>query len=432
MKQEWIEKKLGDTELLTIIDGDRGKNYPKQSDFLLEGHCLFLNTKNVRPDGFNFETTMFIDKEKDNALRKGKLTRRDVILTTRGTIGNIALYDSSVKYDHIRINSGMLIFRPNERIITSEYLFKVLLSPLVKLQIAKYTSGAAQPQLPIKTLVNFTIPVPPLPEQKRIVAILDEAFEGIDRAIANTEKNLANARELFESYLNAIFTLKGDGWEEKKLEDICSIKHGFAFKGEFFTNDPSHYILLTPGSFYESGGYREQGEKTKYYVGEVPDTYILRKGDFLFVMTEQAVGLLGSSLIVPESNRFLHNQRLGLVQLFNGFEWHNDFFFHQFNTQGFRAAVQSSASGVKVRHTSPKKLGAIKVFFPRTKAEQKAVADTLNELYAETQRLETIYRQKNAAFKELKQSILQKAFTGELTADNANQVKKTAKEVNAA
>ena len=186
--------------------------------------------------------------------------------------------------------------------------------------------------------------------------------------------------------------------------------------------------MLTPGSFYESGGYREQGEKTKYYVGEVPDTYILRKGDFLFAMTEQAVGLLGSSLIVPESNRFLHNQRLGLVEVFNGFEWHNDFFFHQFNTQGFRAAVQSSASGVKVRHTSPKKLGAIKVFFPRTNAEQKAVADILNELYAETQRLETIYHQKIAVLNELKQSILQKAFTGELTADNANQMKKTAKE----
>ncbi|MEH1835051.1 MAG: hypothetical protein V7L29_24080 [Nostoc sp.] len=68
---------------------------------------------------------------------------------------------------------------------------------------------------------------------------MNEVFEGIDRAIANTEKNLTNSRELFESYLNAIFTQKGDGWVEKKLEDICSIKHGFAFKGEFFTTDKS-------------------------------------------------------------------------------------------------------------------------------------------------------------------------------------------------
>ncbi|MCK4437092.1 restriction endonuclease subunit S [bacterium] len=110
---EWEEKKLGDDSILKIIDGDRGVNYPKKSDFLDNGHCLFLNTKNVRPDGFSFDTTMFISKEKDNALRKGKLQRNDVILTTRGTIGNLAVYDKEVSYENIRINSGMLIFRPN-------------------------------------------------------------------------------------------------------------------------------------------------------------------------------------------------------------------------------------------------------------------------------------------------------------------------------
>jgi type I restriction enzyme, S subunit len=149
-------------------------------------------------------------------------------------------------------------------------------------------------------------------------------------------------------------------------------------------------------------------------------------------MTEQAVGLLGSSLIVPESDRFLHNQRLGLVQLVDGFQWHNNFFFHQFNTKSFRAAVQSSASGVKVRHTSPGKLGAIPICFPPTISEQKVISDTLNELQAETQRLETIYQEKLAALTELKQSILQKAFTGELTADSTNQTTKKAKEVIAA
>ena len=310
------------------------------------------------------------------------------------------------------VNNHAHVLRFNQ-IITQRFVEYYLNS----ISLQPYVSGMAQPKLNQKALNSIPIPMPPIAEQKRIVAILDEAFEGCDRAIRNTEKNLANARELFESYLNAIFTKKGDGWENKKLEDICSIKHGFAFKGEFFTNEPSDYILLTPGSFYESGGYREQGGKTKYYVGEIPYSYILKKGDFLFAMTEQAVGLLGSSLIVPESDRFLHNQRLGLMQVFDGFEYYNDFFFYQFNTQRFRDAVQSTASGVKVRHTSPKKLGAITVFFPPTIAAQKVIADTLNDLYSEIQNLETIYRQKLAALKELKQSILQKAFTGELTAD---------------
>ena len=311
-------------------------------------------------------------------------------------------------------NQAVCGILPNKKFIP-EFIYYALLSK--KEELISKAAGNAQPNISQIKIKNTEIPVPPLADQKRIVAILDEAFEGCDRAIRNTEKNLANARELFESYLNAIFTKKGDGWENKKLEDICSIKHGFAFKGEFFTNEPSDYILLTPGSFYESGGYREQGGKTKYYVGEIPYSYILKKGDFLFAMTEQAVGLLGSSLIVPESDRFLHNQRLGLMQVFDGFEYYNDFFFYQFNTQRFRDAVQSTASGVKVRHTSPKKLGAITVFFPPTIAAQKVIADTLNDLYSEIQNLETIYRQKLSALKELKQSILQKAFTGELTAD---------------
>ena len=203
----WIERKLGDTEFLQIIDGDRGKNYPKKSDFLVEGHCLFLNTKNVRPDGFDFETTMFITEEKDAALRKGKLSRRDVILTTRGTIGNIAIYDSSVEYDHIRINSGMLILRPNEKVIISEFLFEMLRSSIVRVQIEQRTSGAAQPQLPIKTLVDFTVPVPKeLNEQSRIVLALNEIHSEVQRLEAIYQQKLTALNELKQSILQKAFT----------------------------------------------------------------------------------------------------------------------------------------------------------------------------------------------------------------------------------
>lgn len=201
------------------------------------------------------------------------------------------------------------------------------------------------------------------------------------------------------------------------MSEICSIKHGFAFKSSFFTKK-GHYILLTPGSFWEGGGFRDQGAKTKYYEGGIPKGYVLMQCDFLFAMTEQAVGLLGSTLIVPESDRYLHNQRLGLVEVFDGVEWYNDFFFHQFNTKGFRSAVQGTASGVKVRHTSPKKLGELMVRYPAEKAEQVAVADRLNRLLSENRKLESIYQQKLIALAELKQSLLQKAFTGELTAKN--------------
>jgi type I restriction enzyme S subunit len=189
---------LGEKSLITIIDGDRGTNYPNKSDFLETGHCLFLNTKNVRPDGFNFDTTMFVSEEKDANLRKGKLSRGDVIMTTRGTIGNLAVYDEAVAYRHIRINSGMLIFRPNLEKISSRYLFEILRSGIIKKQIAENISGAAQPQLPIHTLVKFTIPVPDaLTDQDRIV-----------RGLAEIEAAKNKLEQLYENKLSALSELK--------------------------------------------------------------------------------------------------------------------------------------------------------------------------------------------------------------------------------
>ncbi len=391
-----------------------GKAHEQQIDD--NGDYIVVNSKFISSDGKKFKRTSHI---------LFPLCQDDIVMVMSDVpngkaIAKCYLIEQDNKYS---LNQRICVIR-SDKFYTKFLYYHLNRNPY----LLSFDNGENQTNLRKDDILKCPLFFPPLSEQKRIVSIVDKAFEGIDRAIVNTEKNLANARELFESYLNAVFTQKGEGWTEKKLGNICSIKHGFAFKGEFFTNEKSDYILLTPGSFHESGGYREQGEKTKYYVGEMPDGYILNSGDFLFAMTEQAVGLLGSSLIVPESDRFLHNQRLGLVQIVAGVAWHNEFFFHQFNTKNFRSAVQSSASGVKVRHTSPSKLGAISVFFPPTIAEQKVVADTLNELLAETQRLEAIYKQKLTALKELKQSILQKAFTGELTADTANQSIQTTEE----
>lgn len=203
----WEEREFGDTELIEIIDGDRGVNYPKKSDFYSDGYCLFLNTKNVRPDGFNFETTQFITKEKDSALRKGKIKRRDVVLTTRGTVGNTAIYDNDVEFDHIRINSGMLILRPNESIILAEFLFWVLQSGLIKRQIAKLTSGAAQPQLPIRTLVRFVLLVPKnLEEQRQLVLTVKELSHRSKLFEYVYQQKLALLTALKNSLLHKAFT----------------------------------------------------------------------------------------------------------------------------------------------------------------------------------------------------------------------------------
>jgi type I restriction enzyme S subunit len=400
LPEGWEVKKLGE------VCKFQGGSQPPKSGFspvLKEGYVRLIQIRDYKSD----KHIVFIPKEKARRF----CTKEDVMIGRYGPPVFQILRGLEGAY-----NVALMKATPDESQLLKDFLFHFLTTPKIQQYIINLSARAAgQSGLNKATIEPYFIPIPSLDEQKRIVAILDEAFEGIDQAIRNTEKNLANARELFDSYLNKIFTQKGDDWEERKLGNVCSIKHGFAFKSEFFTNEKSKYVLLTPGSFYESGGYREQGEKTKYYTGDIPEGFILKKGDFLFAMTEQAVGLLGSSLIVPELDRFLHNQRLGLVQVVDNFEWHNDFFFHQCNTQKFRAAVQNSASGVKVRHTSPNKLGAIIIAFPKNIREQKIIADNLNELHTETQHLETIYRQKIAALNELKQSILQKAFTGQLT-----------------
>jgi type I restriction enzyme M protein len=176
-----------------IIDGDRGTNYPSKEDFSPSGHCLFLNTKNVRSDGFRFDELEFISAEKDHALRKGKLERGDVLLTTRGTIGNTALYDASVEFDHIRINSGMLIFRPDAAKLSASYLFHFFQSENFRAQREAIVSGAAQPQLPIRSLNEAKIPLPPLATQQAIVAEIEaeQALVAANRElIARFEKKI--------------------------------------------------------------------------------------------------------------------------------------------------------------------------------------------------------------------------------------------------
>jgi type I restriction enzyme S subunit len=262
-------------------------------------------------------------------------------------------------------------------------------------------------------LKEMQVHFPPLPEQERIVGILDEAFDGIAKAKATAEANLQNARALFQSHLQTVFSQQGEGWVEKPLSDICDIKHGYAFVGEFFSNR-GDYVLLTPGNFYERGGYRDRGEKQKYYTGEIPRDYVLTEGDLLVAMTEQAAGLLGSPILVPESDRFLHNQRLGLVTKQPHVAWTNEFFFHVFNTQSVRKAINDSASGVKVRHTSPTKIGKVAVAFPPSLAEQQRIVSILAALTEETQRLESLYQNRLNALDELKKSLLHQAFTGNL------------------
>lgn len=176
---------------ITIIDGDRGKNYPKQNEFSDKGYCLFLNASNVTKDGFLFDSAQYISKEKDDKLRSGKLILNDVVVTTRGTIGNVAYYHNGIPFKDIRINSGMVILRCEKDRILPTYLYQYLRSSAFKVQVNSFRSGVAQPQLPICDMKRMPIPIPSMENQQRIASILsayDDLIENNNRRIKILEQ----------------------------------------------------------------------------------------------------------------------------------------------------------------------------------------------------------------------------------------------------
>ena len=199
MKCEY--RQLGDVAI-QFIDGDRGKNYPSNNEFSNVGYCLFLNAKNVTPDGFSFGEVSFITQKKDAMLRKGKLEKNDVVLTTRGTVGNVAFYGERVLYSNVRINSGMLIIRPDPSVFCPEYVYWLFRSDVIQDQIKRFRSGTAQPQLPISSIKKFEIPLVDIKTQKEIAAILSALDEkiAINRAINDNLQQ--QAASIFTKWLS--------------------------------------------------------------------------------------------------------------------------------------------------------------------------------------------------------------------------------------
>lgn len=197
-----------------------------------------------------------------------------------------------------------------------------------------------------------------------------------------------------------------NGWEKRDLQGLISVKHGFAFKSEYFS-DNGDMVLLTPGSFYESGGFRNQGAKTKFYKGDVPRGYLLKKGDMLIAMTEQAEGLLGSALFVPENSKYLHNQRLGLVQIIRQERVCLEFLYLFFNAPSSRRQITEQSTGTKVKHTSPDRLCSVIGLIPPL-PEQKKIAQILSTWDKAISTTEQLL----ANSQQLKKALMQQLLTG--------------------
>ena len=238
---EWKKVKLGD--ICQIIDGDRGKNYPKNHEFFESGYCLFLNTGNVTKEGFSFANNQFITKEKDELLRKGKIQRGDLILTTRGTVGNIAYYTNLIKYENVRINSGMVILRVKKENVDASFLYQLVRSKESRTYINSFCTGSAQPQLPIKNLSQIGFEIPPLPIQHRIATILsryDSLIEKLEEAAQRLYKEWFVDLHFPGHENTKIVDGVPEGWEKKLIGEVCDTTSGGTpsrSKTDFYTGN---------------------------------------------------------------------------------------------------------------------------------------------------------------------------------------------------
>jgi type I restriction enzyme, S subunit len=305
------------------------------------------------------------------------------------------------------IHDGWLVLSDKSGVFDQDYLYHFLGSDSAYRQFDALAAGSTVRNLNIDLAKRVEVPIPPLPEQKRIVAILDEAFEGISAAVANAERNLANAGELFESYLNSVFTQRGEGWVEKPLNQLGRLQTGTTPKTSEQRNVGDHIPFIKPGDFnkdgsldYENDGLSEMGLKS---------SRLIREGSALMVCIGATIGKAGFA-----ERDISANQQVNSITPVEGVA--GKFLYYEMITRRFQEAVISNAGQTTLPIINKSKWGSLPIFLPSSLGQQMQIVSALDDLSVESSRLEDVYTRKLNALAELKQSILQKAFAGELTA----------------
>ena len=274
---------------------------------------------------------------------------------------------------------------------------------LESIPLDDYITGAAQPKLNQNALNSIPIPVPPLPEQQRVVGILDEAFDGLATAKANAEKNLQNARALFENHLQSVFTQRGDGWVEKIFSDICEISSVLVDPRRKEYLDLPHIgganIVSKTGELIDLKTAREEGLISGKFVFDETKVLYSKIRPYLMKVARPEFRGLCSADIYPLSAEAGQLDR--------------DYLFHLLLSPKFTEYANAGSARAGMPKVNRDHLFTFHVHLPSV-AKQKQLAAKLDALHEETQRLESIYQQKLAALDELKKSLLHEAFTGQL------------------
>jgi len=412
MNRQWPVTKLGDlADLVT-----KGTTPTSIGHSFVPNGINFVKVESISTAGkFIEEKFAHITGDCHEALGRSKLRAGDILFSIAGALGRTAFVTKDIL--PANTNQALAIIRlKNDVGLLPEFVLKALETGVVLEQIEKFKGGVAQQNLSLAQVRDFHIALPPLPMQRQIVDILDEAFGAIAIARANAKKNLQNANALFESHLQSIFTRRGKGWMETTIGEICDIKHGFAFDGAEFSSDvpEGKPFVITPGNFTEDGKLLFNKRNAKRFGGDIPAGFQFDVGDLVVVMTDLSskMKILGKPAFV-ETDNVLHNQRIGRV-VFSNQRVEKRLLYYFMMTEGFLKNIKGSATGTMVKHTAPKRILSNVIPFPVNRQEQRAIISKLDGLREETQRLVAIYERKLTALEALKKALLHQAFAGEL------------------
>lgn len=397
MKTGWQTKTLGE-----VLQKTETVN-PLQSP---ETEFDYIDVSSVSNATFQIEATQRL-KGKNAPSRARKLVRENDVLfaTVRPTLQRIAVVPEHL--DKQVCSTGYFVLRAKPE-IDHRFVFYSLFTEDFIAQMESLQKGASYPAVTDGDVKAQVIPVPPLPEQQRLVGILDKAFKGIATAKANAEKNLENARALFESHLQSVFTQRGKGWVEKTLEQVadanCSLSYGIVQPGDEYpggmpvvrpTDLTTKVIRLNGLKRIDpklAGGYR----RTALHGGEL----------LLCVRGSTGVVSIASPELVGA------NVTRGIVPIrFDRSLLTPEFGFYLISSGPVQSQIREKTYGAALMQINIRDLRNIALSFPALN-EQTLILAKLNNLHDETRRLESIYQRKLAALEALKKSLLHQAFTG--------------------
>ncbi|MDB4440198.1 restriction endonuclease subunit S [bacterium] len=375
MREGWQIVKLGE------VCKFQGGSQPPKSKFIdapKEGYIRLLQIRDFKSD----KRAVYIPEAKKNRT----CIETDIMIGRYGaSVGQIHRGKAGA------YNVALIRTSPNENVIYKNYFYYFLISSWFQNPLMNVAQRSAQAGFSKDDIHEFQIPLPPPAEQERIVSILDKAFEGIDKAIAQTEQNLASARELFEGYLNNIFTQKGDDWVEKKLGDCIKLKSGDGLTAKNMNPE---------GCFNVYGGNGIAGLHDAYNT----------EGDHVII---GRVGALCGNARHLNENFWLTDNAFRVSEYHEDFDL--SFLTFLLNYKNLRSYARQAAQPV----VSNSSLKEVVFSFPLDVETQRLIAEKFDFLRRKKQQLEALYTQKLNDLKELKQSLLQQAFAGELTKEDA-------------